>query len=96
MGQGARAALWAAGLHPEKTIGTAKEACAASAATGQRWVEVGPESDPQGSPEVAWSEGEACVAGQAARDVAWGAWVRDVSWVMTGVGVEAQEEQPES
>lgn len=57
---------------------------------------VGPESDPQGSPEGAWNEGEADVRAQAAVDVAWEAWVRDVSWVMSEVGLGAQEEEPES
>lgn len=51
--------------------GTGKEVCAAFAVTGQRLRGVGPESDPQGSPEGAWSAGEACVRGQAVVDVAW-------------------------
>lgn len=51
----------------------------ASAVIGQRLAGVGPETDPQGSPEGAWSEGEACVRGQAAVDVAWEAWAHDAS-----------------
>lgn len=51
--------------------GTGKEACAVFAVTGWRLKEVGPESDPQGSPEGAWREGEASVRGQAVVDVAW-------------------------
>lgn len=70
MAQGAAAALWAAGLRSERMTGTGKEACAVSAVTGRRWVGVGPETDPQGSPEAAWSEGEACVKDQLAVDVA--------------------------
>lgn len=34
--QGARAALWEAGLHSEKMTGTAKEVSVTSAVTGQR------------------------------------------------------------
>lgn len=75
---------------------TAGEACAASAVIGQGLAGVGPETDPQGSPEGAWSEGEACVRGQAAEDAAWEALGRDVSWVMTEVGLGGQEAEPES
>lgn len=71
MGQAAGAALWEAGLHSEQMTGTGMEVCEASAVIGQRLVGVGPETDPQGSPEGAWSEGEASVKGQAAVDVAW-------------------------
>lgn len=67
-----------------------------SAVIGQRLVGVGPETDPQGSPEGARSEGEACVRGQAAVDVAWGAWVRDASWVTTEVAMGARAAAPES
>lgn len=94
MGQGAEAALWEAGLHFERMTGT--EACVASVVTGQRLAWVGPETDPQGSPEGAWSEGVACVRGQAAVGVAWEAWARDVNWVMTEVGPEGQGAEPES
>lgn len=76
--------------------GTGGEACVASAVIGQRLAVVGPETDPQGSPEGAWSEDEACVRGRAAVDEAWEAWARDASWVMTEVGLEDQEEVPES
>lgn len=96
LGQGEGAALWEAGLHSELMTGIGKEACAASAVIGQRLAGVGPETDPQGSPEGALSEGEACVRGQAAVDVAWVAWARDVSWVMTEVGLGGQEVEPES
>lgn len=96
MRQGAKAALWEAGLHPELTSGTAKEACATSAVIGQRPGGAGPESDPQGSPEEARSEGEACVRGRAAADEALEAWARDVSWVMTEVALGGQGAEPES
>lgn len=96
MGQGAGAALWEAGLHSEKMAGTGKEAYVASAVIGQGLAGVGPETDPQGSPGGAWSEGEACVRGRAAVDVAWEAWAHDVSWVMTEVGLGGQEAAPES
>lgn len=96
LGQGEGAALWEAGLHSELMTGIGKEACAASAVIGQRLAGVGPETDPQGSPEGALSEGEACVRGQAAVDVAWVAWAHDVSWVMTEVGLGGQEVEPES
>lgn len=85
-----------AGLHSEKMTGTAKEACVTSAVIGQRLAGVGPETDPQGSPEGARSEGEACVGGQAAVDAAWEAWVHDVSRVTTEVALGVQEAEPES
>lgn len=74
----------------------AKEVCVTSAVIGQRLVGAGPETDPQGSPEGARSGGEACVRGQAAVDVAWGAWVRDASWVTTEAVMGAREAEPES
>lgn len=74
----------------------AKEVCVTSAVIGQRLVGVGPETDPQGSPEGARSEGEACVRGQAAVGAAWGAWVRDASRVMTEVAKGARAAEPES
>jgi len=74
--------------------GTEREASAASAVIGQGFEGVGPETDPQGSPEGAWSEGEACVRGQAAADGAWEAWARDASWVMTEVDLGGQEAEP--
>lgn len=76
--------------------GIAKEACATSVVIGQRLAGVGPETDPQGSPEGARSEGEACVRVQAAADAAWEAWVRDVSWATTEVALGVQEAEPES
>lgn len=94
MGQGAGAALWEVGLHSE--LMTGMEACVASAVIGQRLAGVGPETDSQGSPGGAWSEGEACVRGQAEVDVAWEAWARDASWVMIEVGLGGQEAGPES
>lgn len=96
MGQGAMVALWAAAHHSEKMTGTGKEACAASAVTGRRLAGVGPESDPQESPEEARSEGEGCVRGQPAVDAALKAWVHDVSWVMTVVGLGGKKVGPES
>lgn len=96
MGQGAEAALWVAGLHSEQKTGTGKEVCVTSAVIGQGLAGVGPETDPQGSPEEAWSEGEACVRGQAAVDVAWEAWARDASWVLTEGVLVDQEAEPES
>lgn len=68
----------------------------ASAVIGQRLAVVGPETDPQGSPEGEGSEDEACVRGRAAVDVAWEAWAHDASWVMIEVGLEDQEVVPES
>lgn len=68
----------------------------ASAVIGPRLAWVGPETDSQGSPEGAWSEGEACVRGQAEVDVAWEAWARDANWVMTEVELGGQEVEPES
>lgn len=68
----------------------------ASAVTGQREEGVGPETDPQGSPEGAWSEGEACVRGRAAVDGAWEAWARGASLVWTEVGLQGREAEPES
>lgn len=76
--------------------GTGKEACAASAVIGRGAAGAGPETDPQGSPEGAWREGEACVRGRAAVDVAWEAWARDASWVMMEVGPGGREAAPES
>lgn len=96
MGQGAGAALWEAGLHSEQMTGTGKEACVASAVIGQRLAGVGPETDPQGSPEGAWSEDEACVRGPAAVDAAWEAWAHDASWVMIEAGLGGQGAEPES
>lgn len=94
--QGVEAALWEAGLHFELMTGPGREACAASAVIGQRLAGVEPETDLQGSPEGAWNEGEACVRGQAAVDVAWEAWGHDASWVMTEVGQRGREVEPES
>lgn len=91
--QGAGAALWEAGLHPEKMTGTGKEVCVASAATDQIWVGV---ADPQGSPAGAGHVDEACVMGQAEVDVALAVWARDVSWVMKGEALEDQGVEPES
>lgn len=68
----------------------------ASAATGQRLTMTGPETALQGSPEEAWSEGEACVRGQPAVDVAWEALGHDAGWVMTGAGLGGREVEPES
>lgn len=96
MGQGEGAVLWEAGLHSEQMTGTGKEACVASAVIGQGVAGVGPETDPQGSPEGALSEGEACVRGQAAADVTWEAWARDASSVMIEVGLGGQGAEPES
>lgn len=94
--QGAAAALWEADLRSEKTAGTGKEACEPSAVIGQRPVGAGPEMDPRGIPEGSWSEGEACVRGQAAAGEAWEAWARDAGWVMTEVGLGVQGAEPES
>lgn len=96
MGQGAGAALWEAGLHSGQMTEAAKEACVTSAVIGLGLGGVGPETDPQGSPEGARSEGEACVRGQPALDVAWEAWARDASWVTTEVALGGQEAEPES
>lgn len=79
-----------------RMTGTGKEACEASAVTGPRLAGAGPETDPRGIPEGSWSEGEACVRGPVAADVAWEAWARDVGWVMTEVGLGGQEAEPES
>lgn len=57
--QGVGAVLWEVGLHSEKISGIGKEACVAFVVTGQTLEVVGPETDPKGSPEGAWSEGEA-------------------------------------
>lgn len=92
--QGARVALWEAGPRSEKM--TEKEVCGPSAATEQRWVEAGPEGDPQGIPEGSWREGGACVKVQAVVGAAWGAWVRDAGWVKTEVGLRGQGAEPES
>lgn len=94
--QGVRAALWEAGLRSERMTGTGKEACEASAATGQRRAGAGPETDPQGIPEGSWSEGEACVRVRAVVDVAWEAWARDVDSVTTEVGLGGREAEPDS
>lgn len=96
MGPEAAAALWEAGLHSEQMTGTGKGACVASAVIGQGLAGLGPEIDPQGSPEGAWSEDEACVMGQAVVGVAWEAWAHDASWVMIEVGLVGQEGEPES
>lgn len=96
MGRGVAAALSEAGLHSARMTGTEKEACAASAVIGQKLVGVGPETDLQGSPAGAWSEGEACVMGQAAAGAAWEAWGRGASWVTTEEAPGGQEAEPES
>lgn len=70
--------------------------CAASAAIGQKLAGVGPETDLQGSPAGAWSEGEACAMGQAAAGAAWEAWGRGASRVTTEVGLGGREAEPES
>lgn len=72
-----------------------KGVCVASAVIGQGLEGEGPETDPQGSPEGAWSEGEAGVRGQAARGAATEAWARDVSLVVMMVGLVGQEAEPE-
>lgn len=94
--QGARAALWEAGLHSEKMAGTGKEVCEPSAVIGQRPAGVGPETDPQGIPAGSLGEGEACAGGRAAVDVAWEAWGRDAGWVMMEAGLGGREAEPES
>lgn len=95
MGQGAEAALEEADLQSEQITVTEKEVCVASAVIGQGLEGGGPETDPQGSPEGAWSEGEAGVRGQAAEGVAKEAWARDVSLVMMVVGLGGQGVEPE-
>jgi len=76
--------------------GTGTEESAASAATGHTSAGAGPETDPLGSPEGAWREGEACVGGQAAVDVEREAWAHDASWVTIEVGPGGREAEPES
>lgn len=76
--------------------GTAKEAYVTSAVTGQTTEGVGPETDLQGSPEGARSEGEACAKDQAAADGAWEARAHDASWVTTEVALGGQKVGPES
>lgn len=65
------AALWGAARCFEKTTDIGREVCVASAAIGQRWEEEAPETEPQGSPGGAWSEGEACVRVRPAGGEAW-------------------------
>lgn len=83
MEQGVEAVPWEVDLRSELTAGAGTEVCVTWAVIGQGLAMVGPETDPQESPEGAWSEDGACVMGQAARGEAWEASAHDANWVLT-------------
>lgn len=88
----AGAAPWGAGPRLVRT--TAREVYGTSAAIGRGLEGAGPETDRQGNPEGAQSEGGACGGGQTAAGGA--SLVRDAGWVTTAAALADRGVEPDS